>query len=487
MNAAPRKAVRACLAAALAAWAAAQAAAAAQPAGPAWAHNQPVYEASLDLATPTGKFREFEERLDALKDMGIGIVWLLPVFPRGGNPPDKPQSNSPYCVRDYYDVNPAHGTKEDFKHLVAAIHARGMYVMIDWVPNHTAWGNALIQTHPEFYRKGKDGKIVQAGPWKPMAQLDYGNRAVWEYMYEARKFWITEFGVDGFREDVAASVPLAHWQWLRPRLDALKAVFVLAEADEPRLHPAFDMTYDWTSQAYFYMIARGTWPASSLDRMLEEEARKFPAGAVRMRHLTNHDMAILQHGWGNRAVLGESEYGFLEKTPLAEKYKGGDRAFAVLCATLPASKPMIWNGQELGILARTPRLKWQESPYTAFYRTLLGAYRRNPALYLGEFGRIAASPLDAVYAFWRRAGENRAVVVVNLSGEARRTALEVGEAAGQYTELFAASAKTLAARETLDLEPWAYRLYVRGTPDAHTPAQDAPASTAAAARHATAP
>ena len=83
-----------------------------QPAGPAWAWNQPVYETSLELATPTGKFREFEQRLDALKDLGVGIIWFMPLFPRGGNPPDKPRSNSPYCVRSYFDVNPTHGTKD---------------------------------------------------------------------------------------------------------------------------------------------------------------------------------------------------------------------------------------------------------------------------------------------------------------------------------------------------------------------------------------
>jgi glycosidase len=453
-----------CLALVLAAWTAADTAYAGPPSGPAWARNLPVYETSLDLATPTGKFREFEERVDALKDLGIGIVWFLPVFPRSGNPSDKPPSDSPYCVRDYYEVNPRHGTKEEFRHLVDAIHARGMYAIMDWVPNHTSWGNDLIKTHPEFYKKGPDGRIVHPEPWKDVAQLDYANRELWEYMYQARKYWITQFGVDGFREDVAEAVPLEHWQWLRPKLDALKPVFMLAEADTPRLHPAFDMTYDWTSQVFFYMVARGTWPASSLDRMLDDESLKFPAGAIRMRHLTNHDMSYMQYAWDNRAHLDKNEYEFLEKVPLKEKYKGGDRAFAVLCATLPRGKPMIWNGQELGILAGTPKLKWEDNPYVAFYRALLHAYRRNPAMVEGDFVRIATSRPDAVYAFRRQAGENRVVVAVNLTDKAQQAALEVGGAAGAYTELFAAQGKTLAARENLDLEPWAYRVYVSGTP-----------------------
>ena len=227
------------------------------PAGPRWAWNQPVYETSLELATPTGKFAEFEERLDALKDLGVGIIWFVPIFPRGGNPPDKPRSNSPYCVRDYLDVNPKHGTKEEFKHLVAAIHARGMHVMMDWVPNHTSWGNQLIKTHSEFYKKDREGHIAQAGPWRDVAQLDYGNRALWQYMYEARSYWIAKFDVDGFREDVANFVPLEFWRWLRPQLDAIKPVFLLAETDKPEFHPMFDMTYDWNSQTYFYMLARG--------------------------------------------------------------------------------------------------------------------------------------------------------------------------------------------------------------------------------------
>ena len=162
-------------------------------------------------------------------------------------------------------------------------------------------------------------------------------------------------------------------------------------------------------------------------------------------------------------IWTSSEYEFLEKTPLQEKYKRGDRAFAVLCATLPNSKPMIWNGQELGILANTPKLRWTDSPYLEFYRKLLHAYRRNPALYRGEFHKIAASTPEAVYAFSRRAGRNRAVVVLNLADQLRQVTLEAGELAGHYTEVFTAEERVLAAEERLDLEPWAYKLYLSGT------------------------
>jgi hypothetical protein len=171
-------------------------------------------------------------------------------------------------------------------------------------------------------------------------------------------------------------------------------------------------------------------------------------------------MAREQYAWDNRAHLDKSEYEFLEKTPLAAKYKGGDRAFAVLCATLPNSKPMIWNGQELGILSSTPKLQWKDSPYMEFYRKLLHTHRQNPALYQGKFHKIVTSKPEAVYAFWRRAGQNHAVVVVNLTDQPQHVTLELGEFAGHHTEVFTAEGRVLAAQEKLNLESWAYRVYL---------------------------
>ena len=125
---------------------------------------------------------------------------------------------------------------------------------------------------------------------------------------------------------------------------------------------------------------------------------------------------------------------------------------------------MVWNGQELGILANTPKLLWSDSPYLEFYRKLLQAYRQNPALYQGDFHKIATSKPAAVYAFWRGAGQNRTVVVVNLADQPQHVTLESGASAGRYTEIFTAKDRVLAAREELDLEAWDYRVCVSGTP-----------------------
>jgi glycosidase len=434
------------------------------PAGPEWAHNLPVYETWLDLSTPTDKFSEFEGRLDALKDMGVGIIWFVPIFPTDVKKDAK--LDHPYTVEDFLDVNPRHGSKEDFKHLVDAIHAHGMYVMMDFVPHHTAWENPLIKAHPEFYKTDKEGKIETASKnWKGAALLDYSNRDLWEYMFQAHKFWMTKYDVDAFREDQAGLVPQKFWNWLRPKLNEIKPVFMLAEADKGAMHPAFDMTYDWTSHAYFAMIAKGTWQANSLDKMLEEEEKTFPPDAVRMRHLSNHDMERSQYSYASLSHVPESEHEWMKTTPLQDKYSGGQNAFFVLCSTLPRSKPMVWNGQEQNILGNTPRLTWDDkTPYFGFYKTILHAYRENPALYEGDFKKIDSSNADTVYAFGRRAGGNKVVVVVNLSGNAGHVKVKLGSFAGRYEEIFGADKQELKGDEELDLPAWGYKVFVSGTP-----------------------
>ena len=419
----------------------------------------PIYETSLSASTASGKFSEFKERLPALQKMGIGIIWFLPLFPRGGNPPGKPPSDSPYCVRDYFDVDPRYGTKADFKHLIQAIHAHGMFVIMDNVPNHSAWGNPLIHEHPEFYKKNAQGEIEYPEPWTDVAKLDYSNKALWEYMARVHEYWIREFDIDGFREDVAGDVPLEFWMWLRPRMNAIKPVFWLAEAEGPELLNAFDTDYDWTLQAYAYMIAKGDWPAHSLDKMLAEEHARYPKKATRMRHLDNHDMTYMGYAWGNRDHLDPSMYPYLESTNLREKYGPGRHAFTTLTATLPNSQPMIWNGEEIGILDLTPDpIHWTESEDRAFYTRLFAAYRQSKALREGTFRKLSTSADDFVYAFERECGPSKSIVVLNLSKASQSVKIE--GVSGNFREVFSGKPAMFSHAEVVNLSPWDYRLFV---------------------------
>ncbi len=243
-------------------------------AGPSWAKNQPIYEVNLDVyGFPKGTaLRAFEKRLPVLKEMGVGIIWFMPLHPRG----QKKGFGSPYSVRDYAAINPDLGTKAEFRKLVNRAHTLGLRVLMDWVPNHTAWDNPLIETHPEFYAKNDKNEIIQANTWSDVAQLDYGkpghwNQPLWNQMRDDMAYWVREFGVDGFRADVAGRggrVPREFWTWLRPQLDIIKPVFMLAEADDAYLHPAFDMTYSWNVPPVLWDICAGRKPASALDDQL---------------------------------------------------------------------------------------------------------------------------------------------------------------------------------------------------------------------------
>jgi 1,4-alpha-glucan branching enzyme len=425
--------------------------------GPSWAINQPIYEVNLDLYKfPKGTaLREYEKHLPVLKQMGVGLVWFMPLYPRGY----KKGFGSPYAVRDYQAINPDLGTKAEFKHLVETAHKLGLRVLMDFVPNHTSWDNAMIEAHPEFYVHDAKGEIAQAQTWADTAQLDYGraghwNQPLWNQMRDNMTMWVRDFNVDGFRCDVAGSngaVPAEFWNWLRPQLNAIKPVFMLAEADNPEVFPGFDMTYSWSLPPVFWDICAGRKPALAIDDELRKEARKFPDGAVQMRFLDNHDWhAHADWGWGNGPAV-EVKPGMPQVAPLM-----------VLCATLPG-KPLLYNGQEMSFEKVDPSADVQastKSPVWPFYRSLLNLYQSQPALSQGRFSKIVSNNDAKIYAFTRQRGQNRVLVVVNLSDQAQTATLKGTSLAGNYTDGFSNQSVYLSASPSMNLAPWGYRVYV---------------------------
>ena len=426
-------------------------------AGPAWAKDQSIYEVNLDLYKfPKGQaLSEFEKQLPELKQMGVGIVWFMPLHPRG----HEKGYGSPYSVRDYSAINPDLGTKADFKKLVESAHKIGLRVLMDWVPNHTSWDNNWIKTHPEFYVKDAKGEIAQAYNWADVAQLDYGkpgawNQPLWNVMRDNMAMWVRDYGVDGFRADVAGSngrVPVEFWTWLRPQLMKIKPVFMLAEADNPGIHPAFDMSYDWAMPPILWDITAGRKPATAIDEQLRKEARDYPDGSVLMRFVDNHDWhPNADWGWGTGTPVAVKP-GMPQVAPLM-----------VLNATLPG-KPLLYNGQELSFSktdpSPAPGARAKSAVYP-FYRDLLELYQKNPALSGGGFAKIATDNDDKIYAFTRQSGANRVLVVVNLSEAAQTVTLQSASVAGQYTDAFDGSKANLSASPTLKLAGWKYRVYV---------------------------
>lgn len=429
-------------------------------AGPSWARNQPIYEVNLDVyGFPKGAaLREYEQHLPVLKEMGVGLIWFMPLHPRGR----KKGFGSPYSVRDYTDINPDLGTKADFRRLVNRAHALGLHVLMDWVPNHTAWDNPMIDAHPEFYAKNANGEIVQANGWSDVAQLDYGkpgqwNQPLWNVMRDDMAYWVREFGVDGFRCDVAGRagrVPREFWTWLRPQLNAIKPVFMLAEADDAYLHPAFDMTYSWNLPPVLWDICAGRKPATAIDDQLRKEVREYPAGAIRMRFLDNHDWhGHADWGWGQEPAIDTSG-GMVQVAPLM-----------VLCATLPG-KPLVYNGQEMSYRKTDPARQAEaryHSPVWPFYRRLLGLYQSQPALVEGRFSKIVSNDDSTIYAFVRQRGHDRALVVVNLSDQAQTATLTKASLSGEYRDWFGDRTVKINNAPSWTLAPWAYLVFVGHT------------------------
>lgn len=423
-------------------------------AGPVWARNLPIYEVNFDLYRfPPGQaLQEFERHLPVLKEMGIGIVWFMPLHPRG----QKKAFGSPYSVRAYHELNPAFGTKADFKHLVQRAHDLGLHILMDWVPNHTSWDNAWIEAHPDFYKHDAQGNITQAGGWRDVAQLNYANHDLWSAMRDEMAYWVREFDVDGYRCDVAGGVPIEFWNWLRPQLDAIRPVFMLAEANEPRHHPAFDMTYDWELPRALFPICAGQKPATAIDEVLLKQAHDYPAGAIRMRFLDNHDWHNDPNVWSGGPLPDN-----VQGNSVLQRYGGGIAPLMVLCATLPG-KPLLYNGQEMGHEKHDPpgdAAARRQSPVWDFYRKLYNFYQRQPALYEGEFIKLPSDHDDKVYAFARRKGAEQVLVVLNLSPEAQACSIATPAFGGAYGELFSGQAQHVGQTLDLQLKPWDYRVY----------------------------
>ena len=227
-----------------------------------WRRREPIYELYVRHFSAAGNFKGVEAKLDELRALGIGIVWLLPVNEIGSlDYIDAPHGN-PYAVKSYERLNPEYGSEQDLRDLVAAAHARGMHVILDWVPNHTAWDNPLVTEHPDWYVR-HDGKIQPvSGEFSWIAQLDWSKPALRAYMTNVMVDWVRRFDLDGFRIDFAHHMPIDYFVELRAALEQVKPVFLLAEAGDADFHRAFDMVYDWKVYPVFGDVAQGARPVT---------------------------------------------------------------------------------------------------------------------------------------------------------------------------------------------------------------------------------
>lgn len=420
-----------------------------QPVAPDWAKNSTIYEVNIRQFSKEGTFKSFQQHLPRLKELGVDILWLMPINPIG-KLNRKGTLGSYYSVKDYVDVNPEFGTKEDFKTLVDEIHNQGMHVIIDWVANHTAWDNKWVKTNPEFYTKDSSGNFVPPVPdWSDVIDLNYDNKELWKEMISALKYWVSEVDIDGYRCDVAGMVPIEFWNEVRTELDKIKPVFMLAEWDTPEMHKfAFDMTYDWDLHKIFNGVYAKERNSSDIIKHILNDQKKYPDYAYRMQFTSNHD----ENSWNG------TEYERLGKAA---------EVFAVLTYVIPGM-PLIYNGQEIGFNKRLEFFEkdsiiWKENKFEKLYKNLNELKEKNKALWAGiESGSIDFINNNNDILIIRRSKENKEVIgFFNLTEKETEANIRLEKVSGVYISFNNDQQIELNGNFQLKLKPWSYIIFYK--------------------------
>lgn len=421
---------------------------------PNWAKNAVIYEVNVRQYTPEGTFKAFEASLPRLKELGVDILWFMPInpigvvdrkFPAGA----KTSLGSYYSVKDYKGTNPEFGTEADFKALVLKAHELGFKVILDWVANHSARDNNWVTEHPEWYLKDSTGKMMTPFDWTDCAKLNYADTNMRAAMIDAMKYWVINCDIDGFRCDVAGEVAVDFWEDARAQIEKVKPMFMLAEnEDHPELcNKAFDMNYGWGMHSIMYNVAQGKDSVNKIARQVVKMDSILPKYAFQMNFITNHD----ENSWNGTAK---------------EKFGTGENAFAVLTYTLPGM-PLIYSGQEAGLDKRLSfftkdTIDWTKADFSPFYKTLNALKHSNEALwnppYGGTFEQIKNTEPSQVLSFLRVKGNAKVLVVLNLSATPISVAVKGDIVNGEYKDVFTDQQTAIKKKEPFALEAWGYKV-----------------------------
>ena len=414
-----------------------------------WNKQTNIYEVNLRQYSASGSIASFAKNLPRLKEMGVQILWFMPITPIGkqGRKMNETELGSYYAVRDYKAINEEFGTMDDWKQLVKTAHEMGFVVITDWVANHTALDNSWVTAHPGFYAKDSTGKIISPFDWTDVYKLNYKNAELRDSMIAVMKFWLTETGIDGFRCDVAEEVPQDFWKQCIDSLRKIKNVFMLAEGEKPWMHRAgFNVTYAWEMMHVMKDLYKGDKTVLQFDSILNHSIALYPKDAGRLYFTSNHD----ENSWNG------TEY---------EKYGDAAKAFAVFTQTIYQSIPLIYSGQEE---PNTKRLKFFVKDTIAFRDFSLAGFfffflllrKSNPALaFDAEYKKLKTTNDRVIFAYLREASGHKVAVILNFSGKPQQFSISDKALAGIPENVFLGKPEIVAEIQTFDLPPWGYLVY----------------------------
>ena len=414
-----------------------------------------MYQVNPRVFAASESFKAVDSHLDSIKALGTNVVWFMPVCEIGR---DEKAKSSPYCVRDYKDINPEYGTLEDFRHSIDECHKRGMCVIMDWVANHSSWDNQWLADHPEWYTHNEEGEIIHpAGTgWEDVADFNYDNPEMRLAMIDAMKFWVNEVGLDGFRCDAADFVPFDFWKQCVDSLRTIpgRKLLMLAEgARKDHFDAGFEMNYAWNYMATLRKVFgqrgpstgvvddgrhRGPVPASALFEADAQEYEGIPEGCVKLRFTTNHD---------------ETD----KMSPIRE-FHGERGSMAAFVATVFIhGGALVYGSQEVGYPGRINffhyvPIDWQANPgLVDEYTKLISIYKAHEAIRKGD---IKPFPDEHVLAFERRSGDDCILVLSNLFQEYTVIDVPEGWRGRKCRDLM--SGKTVTFGDKIALDPYEY-------------------------------
>lgn len=415
-----------------------------------WTKNAVMYEVNVRQFTPEGTFKAFSDHLPRIKDLGVDIIWFMPIH-EIGQVNRKGSLGSYYSIKDYQSINPEFGTLEEFNQLVEQIHELDMKVIIDWVANHTSFDNVWVeQGNLDWYNLDSLGQLQPPNgtDWWDVADLNYESREMQNEMVNAMKFWLTESNIDGFRCDVADWVPISFWDSCRIELDKVKEVFMLAEAENPELHNnAFDMTYAWEAHFIMNEIANGKKSAKDLIENINKNKSRFPQDAFRLHFTSNHD----ENSWK----------GYAE-----ERLGSSLKAMNTLVSVIEGM-PLIYGGQESNLQKRLrffekDTIEWNTYEFSQHYKTLFNLKENNKALWNGNFGGepiIIPQESEDALVIHRTKDNHEVVLVFNLSQDSIGVDLNEISSNNLFYSIFSDSHEALKIPQEIQLKAWEYHIY----------------------------
>lgn len=414
-----------------------------------WGNGTNIYEVNVRQYTKEGTLKAFMEHIPRLADMGIEILWLMPITPISV---EKRQGTygSYYAASSYTDIDPAYGSADDFKELIKRSHEYGMKLIIDWVANHTGYDHQWTLKYPGWYRKDKEGKFTGLYGWVDVIDLNYDIPEMRNEMIRSMRHWIKEFDIDGFRCDMARTVPVDFWLEARAQCDALKPLFWLAECEILEYHEVFDVTYGWEAMRAFDKYMKKD-PAPDENIKLKDiililnSYARYPVGSRKLLFTSNHDENTY---WG-------TEF---------EKYGVAAKAMAVFSCTWPGI-PLIYSGQEKPNKKRLPFFEkdfidWEgEIELDEFYKKMLALRKTNKALSENASVLIIPSHHDDVLVYLCRRQQDKVLVLLNFSGTKAQFFFDHPAVSGDYCDLFTNHQATIHRKESFSFEPGQFAVY----------------------------